>query len=114
VFRDNIVRHNRYGVHGQSQAVGQDTLDAYFPGAVFSSNAIGGGDRDEYPDDNVFLADDELTRQFVDPSRHDYRLRAGSRLARAASDRTNLGADVVKLLQLLGKRIGSSAVDAAR
>jgi hypothetical protein len=35
VFRDNLVRHNAYGVHGAERAIGMDTLDAYFPGIVF-------------------------------------------------------------------------------
>ena len=31
VFRDNLIRHNQYGVHGADRAAGQDTLDAFFP-----------------------------------------------------------------------------------
>ena len=50
VFRDNLIRHNQYGVHGSDRAVGQDTLDAFFPGAVFESNAIAGGDPETLPE----------------------------------------------------------------
>ncbi len=50
VFRDNLIRHNDYGVHGSDRAAGQDTLDAFFPGAVFESNAIAGGDSGRYPE----------------------------------------------------------------
>ena len=35
VFRNNISRHNANGVIGQGLALGIDTLDAFFPGAVF-------------------------------------------------------------------------------
>ena len=53
VFRDNLIRHNQYGVHGSDRAVGQDTLDAFFPGAVFESNTIAGGDSSRYPKGNT-------------------------------------------------------------
>jgi len=56
VFRDNLVRHNAYGVHGADRAPGQDSLDAFFPGAVFESNTIAGGDARRYPRGNRFIA----------------------------------------------------------
>ncbi len=62
VFRDNLVRHNRYGVHGADRATGQDTLDAFFPGAVFEGNTIAGGDPARYPPGNTFVGPDDFAR----------------------------------------------------
>jgi hypothetical protein len=61
VFRDNIVRHNAYGVHGADRGVGRDSLDAFFPGAAFAGNAIAGGDPKRYPDGNRFVTDHEYS-----------------------------------------------------
>ena len=52
VFRRNVVRHNRYGVKGQSTATGTATLERFFPGGVFEGNVIGGGNRNAYPEKN--------------------------------------------------------------
>jgi hypothetical protein len=61
VFRDNIVRHNAYGVHGADRGVGRDSLEAFFPGAVFAGNVIAGGNPKRYPDGNRFVGDDEYS-----------------------------------------------------
>lgn len=39
-FTGNIVRHNEYGVHGDGVGYGNPALTTYFPGAVFTGNAI--------------------------------------------------------------------------
>lgn len=80
VFRNNVVRHNAYGVHGQGRAVGADSLDAFFPGAVFEGNVIAGGDARRYPGRNSFIAADDFARLFVDPAAGDFRLATGRRL----------------------------------
>lgn len=105
VFRDNLVRHNTYGVHGTDRAVGMDTLDAYFPGILFSTNGIAGGESKRYPSGNQFVSEGDFERQFADPAAGDYRLRLDSRFRRAASDGRDLGADVAGLMQALGWRV---------
>lgn len=107
VLKDNLVRHNLYGIHGSDRAVGADTLDAYFPGIAFSSNGIAGGDARLYPSGNTFVGADDFDRQFVNPSGGDYRLKPDSRFRRAASDGRDLGADVAALMQALGWRTPS-------
>lgn len=62
VFRDNLVRHNEYGVAGADRAPGRDTLDWYFPGAVFTGNRIAGGDAGRYPAGNRFISPSEFKR----------------------------------------------------
>jgi hypothetical protein len=104
VFRDNVVRHNTYGVHGDDRATGMDTFEAFFPGILFSPNGIAGGESKRYPPGNQFLSEDDFDRQFVDPRMGDYRLKASSKFRRAASDGRDLGADVAGLMQALGWR----------
>lgn len=97
VFRDNVVRHNEYGVHGESRAVGEDTLRAFFPGSVFVSNVIAGGEEKRYPSGNRFVDPDELARQFVAPSNGQFELKRDSRLRGIASDGRDPGANLAEL-----------------
>jgi hypothetical protein len=104
VFRDNLIRHNEYGVHGSDRAVGQDTLDAFFPDAVFQSNAIAGGDSRRYPKGNNFIGENDFDAAFLDPAAGDYRLKPASRFRGAASDGRDVGADVAAIGLALGLR----------
>jgi hypothetical protein len=79
VFRDNLVRHNAYGVHGNDRGVGSDTLDAYFPGSAFAGNVIGGGSARQYPADNRFLSAAAFDRLFADLAAGDFRLTSAAR-----------------------------------
>ena len=106
-FRDNLVRHNQYGVHGSDRAPGADTLRSYFPGAVFQSNGIGGGDASRYPAGNVFVSEAEFESQFANAAAGDFRLRSNSRFRGAASDKTDLGADIAALAVAVGLRPGA-------
>ncbi|MGE5815945.1 MAG: hypothetical protein ACM36C_15755, partial [Acidobacteriota bacterium] len=97
VFRDNIMRHNRYGVHGSGRAVGNDTLQTFFPDAVFDNNVLAGGKASEYPSDNLFPSVEEFIRQFVAPAEGDLRLVENSSFRGRASDGTDLGADIAQI-----------------
>ncbi len=63
VFRNNVVRHNAYGVHGADRGVGADTLAAFFPGAIFAGNVIAGGDPRRYPAANRFVSHEAFAAQ---------------------------------------------------
>lgn len=104
VFRDNLIRHNDYGVIGASRGIGTNTLEGFFPGAVFASNTIAGGDSNRYPKGNTFINQDEFDRTFVDVAIGDYRLKPSSRARAAASDGKDMGADVAAIVQALGTR----------
>jgi hypothetical protein len=106
-FRDNLIRHNLYGVHGTSRSVGADTLRVFFPGIVFESNVIAGGDARLYPSGNTFVSEEEFNEQFLDAERGDFRLRTNSRFRKAASDKKDLGVDMAALAQAMGLRPGT-------
>jgi hypothetical protein len=96
-FRNNLARHNRYGVLGAGRAIGNDTLNAFFPDADFSNNVLAGGKASQYPPDNLFPSVEEFTRQFVNPEEGDFRLVENSSFRGRASDGTDLGADVARI-----------------
>jgi hypothetical protein len=104
VFRNNLIRHNEYGVIGADRGIGADTVQAYFPGAVFAANVIAGGDGKRYPNGNTFIGDAEFNAAFVDVATGDYRLKPGSRLHGVASDGRDVGTDIAALLQAVGPR----------
>ena len=81
VFRDNVIRHNTYGVHGADRAPGRDSLEAFFPGAVFTGNVIAGGDAKRYPAGNSFIRADEFDALFAAPEAGDFSPRPGGRLS---------------------------------
>ena len=103
-FRDNIVRHNLYGMHGADRAPGMDTLQAFFPGVEFASNVVAGGDPRLYPGGNLFVTEEEFDAQFVQRASGDFRLRANSRLRGRASDGKDPGADLAAIAQAMGLR----------
>ncbi|HEV2845711.1 MAG TPA: right-handed parallel beta-helix repeat-containing protein [Thermoanaerobaculia bacterium] len=93
VFTNNLMAHNTYGFHGDSQSSGNGTLNAYFPGAVFRRNLIAGANPAFYPPDNFYppLLDDA---RFVDRSGGNYRLAPDSPYRNQGTDGKDVGADI--------------------
>ena len=102
VFRDNIARHNANGVIGQGLAVGTDSINAYFPGAVFLRNVLAGGRSSRYPPDNLFPEMDSFAQQFVNYPGGDYRLKPNSEFRRGATDGGDLGVNFIELVRAIG------------
>jgi outer membrane biosynthesis protein TonB len=96
-FRDNLAKHNAYGVIGDSHGVGNDSIATYFPGAVVTSNTFAGGPPASYPAGNTFPSVASWLGQFAAASAGDYRLVAGSSYRGAATDGADLGADIAAL-----------------
>lgn len=94
VYQNNITPHNLYGVAGDGTYGDPSlTLSTYFPDAIFTRNVLVGGDALDYPVDNFFpgtLAEVE----FVDLAGGDYRLSDLSPYSLAATDGTDIGADI--------------------
>jgi len=104
VFRNNIAPHNANGVIGQGSAVGADSINAYFPAAVFLRNVLAGGRASRYPGDNLFPGMDRFTQQFVNYAGGDYRLKPDSEFRRAATDGADLGVNFIELVRAIGAR----------
>jgi hypothetical protein len=100
VFRDNLMRHNTYGVKGDSLAVGSPTLDAYFRELVFGHNVLAGGKPSQYPAGNYFPTVDEFIAGFVNAAEANFALAPRSLFRTAASDGTAVGVDVARLSAL--------------
>jgi len=104
VFRNNIAPHNSNGVIGQGLAVGAESINGYFPGAIFLRNVLAGGRASRYPGDNLFPDMDRFGQQFVNYAGGDYRLKPDSEFRRAATDGADLGVNFVELVRALGAR----------
>ena len=101
-FQNNLALHNSFGIHGQSRGVGNDTINAYFPGGVITHNVLAGARASSYPAGNFFPTEAELMAQFMDANQGDYRLKPDSRYETSADDGTRLGAPIQQLKRLLG------------
>ncbi len=97
VFRDNLMRHNTYGVKGDGVGAGSATLDTYFRGFTFAHNVLAGGRASQYPAGNYFPTVDEFVAGFVNAANGNFALVPGSAFRRAASDGSALGVDLVRL-----------------
>jgi hypothetical protein len=100
IFRDNLMRHNTYGVKGDSVAVGSPTLNAYFTALVFEHNVLAGGRASQYPAGNYFPTVDEFIAGFVNAADANFALAPWSPFRGAASDGTAVGADVARLSRM--------------
>lgn len=96
-FRYNVARHNQYGVHGSDRGVGNDTLNAYFPSAVFRRNVLAGGVASQYPPDNLFPPASDFERLFSDLGNGDFRLNRAAGVIGWGDDET-LGAAMERVV----------------
>lgn len=86
VFRNNLLKHNEYGVKGDDVNSGQPTLTQYFPGAIFEGNVLAGGPRAQYPLGNHFPSVEDFESQFVDVRAGNFRVKPGSALQGIGAD----------------------------
>ena len=102
VFRNNIVRHNEYGLAGSGERAGSGVLARYFPGAVVLKNLFIGAPAADYPKDNFFPASVDAVG-FVDSGRHQYALSPKSRYRGAGTDGTDPGVNMEALRAAMGR-----------
>jgi hypothetical protein len=105
VYRNNITRHNEYGIFGGGRSVGKASIAHYFPGSTITGNVIvkevnaPSNVESLYPPGNSFPESLQAVG-FVDSERGNYRLRPGSRFRSAAANGSYPGADIDKLPKL--------------
>lgn len=93
VFRNNIVRHNEFGIFGSGHAPGLDTIGRYLPGALIVGNLFIGGDGSRYPANNHFVRSVEDVG-FVNPAAGNFSLQPASAARRRGTDGRDIGADL--------------------
>ena len=104
-FRNNIVRHNEYGIFGSGAGMGNPAITQYFPSSIITANVIAkeanapSNVESIYPAGNFFPQSMQAVG-FVDYERGNYRLRPNSRFRSAATDGTDPGANLDKLPKL--------------
>ncbi|HKY26324.1 MAG TPA: hypothetical protein VJM12_00105 [Pyrinomonadaceae bacterium] len=105
IYRNNIARHNEYGIFGSGVGIGNAALTRYFPASTVTGNVIvkevnaPSNAESLYPTGNFFPQSMQAVG-FVDYERGDYRLRPGSRFRATATDGTDPGANIDKLPKL--------------
>ena len=103
IYRNNITRHNEYGIFGSGFGVGKTSIAKYFPGSIITGNVMvkevnaPANAESLYPAGNFFPQSMQAVG-FVDYERGNYRLGPGSRFR--AKDGTAPGANLDKLPKL--------------
>lgn len=93
VFTNNVASHGAYGIIADNHGVGNDSIQASFPGGSVTANVLAGGNSRLYPPGNFFPSVEDFRREFVDFDGHDFRLRPASPWMKAGTDGRALGAD---------------------
>lgn len=97
VVKDNLVSQGNYGIAGDGTVAGKPTLDTYAPGYVFTNNGLvkfqSGDGAPTYPAGNWVISDADAVG-YVDHPNGDYHLDTGSPYEDAATDGTDIGADI--------------------
>jgi len=100
IYRDNITRHNEYGIFGSGLGVGKSSIEHYFPGSVITGNVMTkeanapSNVESLYPAGNFFPQSMQAIG-FVNYEQGNYRLRPDSRFH--TNDGTGPGANLDKL-----------------
>jgi len=101
-FTDNICGYGSYGVCGTGAGCGNGCINMYFPGSDFTHNVLVGtaggntGNPNQYPPFHWFPSQPSAVG-FVDFANNDYALLSTSPYADAATDGTDIGADMDSL-----------------
>lgn len=100
-FTNNIAPSNSYGIKGDGTASGAATLTAYFPDLTCMGNVFAGATSPPYPPNNFYpatLAD----IGFIDLANGNFRLNSNSVFHGSATDGTDPGANIPRLLKMVG------------
>jgi hypothetical protein len=92
-FTNNLATNSARGLCGSGVSQGTAAINAYFTNWVVSKNVIAGAPADAYPAGNFFPATVDAVR-FTNYANGDYTLRADSPYKSAATDGTDVGANL--------------------
>lgn len=99
VFRNNIVRHNEYGIFGSGYGIGNPGIAYYFPGSIIKGNLIAKevnapwNIETIYPSGNYYPATLNDVG-FVDIAAGNYRLASSSLYKLLGTDGADIGCDI--------------------
>lgn len=93
VFTNNIVPDNSWAFIGDGTGPGNNTVGTYFPGGVFTDNAIAGAPSSRYPAANYYPASMAAVG-FVDYAAGNYTLASASPYVHAGTDGGDVGANL--------------------
>lgn len=97
IFRNNIVSHALYGVHGSGYGVGNSSINQFFPGCIFTNNLMtDGAVPTQYPANN-FYEPNLPAVGFVNYNNGvggDYHLTSSSLYNNLGTDGKDLGANI--------------------
>jgi hypothetical protein len=93
-FTNNIMQNNAWAIMGGNAAPGNSTVTMYFStGSLLQDNIIAGAPASSYPTGNFYPATMSGVG-FVDPANGNYRLSSSSSYRGAATDGTDVGANI--------------------
>lgn len=105
---NNIVSHNSYGVIGQDQGVGNTTLNTYYPGVSFTKNILMGGNDYSYSSYPGNYFPGSWSGVFTNEALGDYHVPLTSSYHNAATDGSDLGANIDKINSVIANVISGS------
>ncbi|MEP6946325.1 MAG: right-handed parallel beta-helix repeat-containing protein [Acidobacteriota bacterium] len=94
VFRDNIVNHGNYGVHGLEDLKSSAARSMFAGNVVMNLNNVGSGDM-ALPPGSIVVSGTKAVG-FVDTAAHDYRLAPSSRFKGKGTNGSDPGCDPKK------------------
>lgn len=109
-YTNNIARHNEYGVIGSGHSIGNDSINYYFPGALFVANVIAKEFNSPWNVDLIYPAGNYFPGSlsavgFADLAGGDYRLGPFSPYKGAGTNGSDPGCDIDALIAAQGGAI---------
>jgi hypothetical protein len=93
VFTNNIMQNNEWAIMGNGASPGNGTIAAFFPGSQFLGSIIAGANPASYPGGNYYPPNLDAVG-FINLGGGNYRLSSSSPYVRAATDGTDVGANI--------------------
>ena len=93
LFRDNIINHGNYGIHGHPDIYSTDGQKLYQNNVFVNNKNVPPSDY-SFPKNN-FLVENSAAVGFLDPARKDFRLAAASRFRGKGAEGSNIGMNLI-------------------